>query len=550
MPVLSGANWFSFDFIRLIFGVKKTERKLIGLCLVVCTTVCSVNSGLLNAAPWLNTQDQYLRADIETLADIGIVKSPLTTYPLMWSNIVRDLDQTNIEQVAPEYKAIYWRVKNAARVALSGKTKRTLRVSASNSEQVFRSFGDDARGRAELNASNEGLNKWLAWNLEVTRLYKGYDGESTLYDGSYISAVLNNWSITAGAIEKWWGPSWQSANLLSNNARPQLGLSIQRNYANAFELPLVKWLGPWTLAGFVSKAESTRKYQKNLGYYNGMVKDQKLAGMSFSFKPHSTLELSLRASTLWGGNAFTNLDENGIAHYAPLTESVSSLLDSLLANQQCEQSDGANLLGRCEDGSASSGDRIAGIDLRWNLPISYPISLYASQYGESDSQLILSKNINQYGVTSSFEVANTHWRWFAEVTNTSLGNTLMSVAYESESYPEGFRINQRNIGSTYDNDSKVTSLGLIGRLSRYQQLSFSVSDILLNKDSMDYSSVAEHSITPTSSELKHIKLNWRYQTRDMGEFDVSLEQVNKKFDRYNRFKDKLRLAIDWRYVLN
>src|SRR6185503_3711710 len=43
------------------------------------------------ADPWLAPGDEALRSDIELLADAGILHGPVTTWPMSWPDIARDV---------------------------------------------------------------------------------------------------------------------------------------------------------------------------------------------------------------------------------------------------------------------------------------------------------------------------------------------------------------------------------------------------------------------------------------------------------------------------
>ncbi len=39
-------------------------------------------------------------------------------------------------------------------------------------------------------------------------------------DGSYLGVNVGNFMLSAGYIERWWGPGWDGSLILSTNARP------------------------------------------------------------------------------------------------------------------------------------------------------------------------------------------------------------------------------------------------------------------------------------------------------------------------------------------
>ncbi len=507
--------------------------KFVFYCLLALSV--GFTSCRLNAEPWIDIRDVWLRADIEALSDVGIIKVPVNTYPLMWSGIIRDIDSLSIEEVPANYQAAFLRIKRAGKDAMYLNNRREIRVSVSNNEQVLRSFGDDSRGKVELSARRIGMSKYFAWNIEVTRQNNAFDGDSVRYDGSYIAGTYKNWNVSVGAIEKWWGAGWNSSNLLSNNARPPLAVTVQRNYSYPIDKPILNWLGPWTFNSFVAHLDDERT-----------IKHAKLIGASLSFKPHQSLEVALRAAALWGGKQVVGYDEEGkqtIHQSRP--ESFDSFIDNIIGNKVCEVE--SNTL--CSNEYYSdSGDRIAGLEFRWSLPVNYPLSVYASAYGENETDFLPSKNMLQWGITSSFDFFNTNWKWFIEKSDTALDKKEFNRAYESSIYQNGYRYNRRAIGSTFDNDSEVSSLGIMSQLNRQHSIRFDISNIELNKNTSD-TAAEKHSITKLTKEFKLLKLNWRYQTRNYGKFVVSVEYTNAIYDQFERINDKARLSVDWFYNL-
>jgi len=46
--------------------------------------------GLASADPWLAPGDEGVRSDIQLLADAGILRGPVTTWPISWPDVARD----------------------------------------------------------------------------------------------------------------------------------------------------------------------------------------------------------------------------------------------------------------------------------------------------------------------------------------------------------------------------------------------------------------------------------------------------------------------------
>jgi len=85
---------------------------------------------------------------------------------------------------------------------------------------------------------------------------------------------LGNWSLSAGYLDRWWGPGWEGSLILSDNARPVPSFGIDRIEAQPFTLPVLRWLGPWRFSTFMGQLEEDRDYPEAL-----------LFGMRFESRP-------------------------------------------------------------------------------------------------------------------------------------------------------------------------------------------------------------------------------------------------------------------------
>ena len=469
------------------------------------------------AEPWIDTRDAWLRADIEMLADIGIISVPITTYPLIWSGIIKDIDNTSIENVPQNYKDSFWRVKKAGGLALTRNSRKELRLSMASSSQVLRGFGDEQREKREISARKVGLSDSLAWNLEITRNTDPLDGERIRYDGSYVAFVWRNWIASFGTVEKWWGSGWDSASLLSNNARPELGMSLQRNYSNKADSSFFKWIGVWTFNSFVVQLDDER-----------FINKVKFTGLSFTFKPHQSLEIGLRTTALWGGR-----ERKGL---------VGDITNNANTNEHCVQSNDTETTEfEC---SEFEGDRSAGFDIRWRLPFEYPISIYTSFYDEKKTEQYPSKNKVQYGITFASDFLASNLKWYAEVSVIDSASVL-EQAYESVSYQGRYRHYKKGIGSAYSDEYNSFSLGILGTLNKRNKFDLSLSDIELNRSKKNQPDLADRSI----KDFQRIKLDWSYRTEKIGDVMISVEYSSELYDDLDINDDQVRVALSWTYKL-
>ena len=274
-------------------------------------------------------------------------------------------------------------------------------------------------------------------------------------------------------MEKWWGPGLTSTLILSNNARPTLGISIQRNYSDAVDLPVINWLGPWTMNAFMSKLDDSRS-----------VDDAKLLGLSLGFKPSSNLELNIRGTAQWGGLG--------------RPESFSSLIDLISGANSCT-------ISPCLD---DPGNQLFSIDFNWNIP-KFSMSVYGETTGEDQSLFSSPSRANLIGIKHNFNFKYISGLTYIEYADTSFdfGNQF-NLLYNDNIYQTGYRYEGRSIGATWDNDSQVTTLGVIGTLKNDDQVEFKMTNGKINIDSINALST-NHSINSNGGEFFLLSAKWK-----------------------------------------
>src|SRR6056297_4124207 len=65
----------------------ETKRLLIGAAAIILAVAATP----LYADPWAKPGDLALRHDVQLLADAGIIKSPVSTWPIPWGTLAADL---------------------------------------------------------------------------------------------------------------------------------------------------------------------------------------------------------------------------------------------------------------------------------------------------------------------------------------------------------------------------------------------------------------------------------------------------------------------------
>lgn len=468
------------------------------------------------AEPWLDPSNALLRSDIERLSSAGIINTPINTWPLMWANILDHIDSADVTGQPQSIIDSYARVKRQGeRSTRVNRPHQSIKLSLANDSQVLRHFGNSVRDEGQLTLFQQGLTQHLAYKLEVSQVQDPWDNESSHFDNSYLAMALGNWVLGVGAVERWWGPGWNTSLILSNNARPTTSLFFQRSYADPFSLPILKYLGPWSAGGFISELDDERH-----------ISNAKLLGLTVGFKPTNNVEINLRRTAQWGGDGRPQSLDN----FIKLLSGSSDNCDTLI----------------CRDDEP--GNQLGAIDISWNLPV-IDASLYFQTVGEDESGYLPSRSSRQWGLKRNISFLGFEGNSYLEFDNTTTVtySDNYNILYNHSIYQTGYRYLGRAIGATWDNDSKVTSLGFSGYLSNGDGLEFRYSSGDINIDSID-GSASKHSITQQGSDLSHYSAQWQ-RSFNWGDIQVGGEYYDRLIDEYGRQTDKLRFDITLQYNL-
>jgi hypothetical protein len=391
-------------------------------------------SSYADAAPWLPPGDLSLRHDIQLLADARVIREPISTWPLSWPSITRELSRTEPDRLPPSVASAFVRVRLAAdRAARPGFSGLGARVSVADHPVEFRSFAETPREEGEVGLVASWLGRSLALNLETSVVSDPQDDKTLRLDGSYVGATLGNVLISAGAMARWWGPGWEGSLIYSNNARPVPSLTIERNFADAFAWRALRWLGPWRATASMGLLEGS----------GVAVTDARLFAARVNFKPRGWLEVGVSRSAQWCGTG-----------------------------RRCDlQTFGKLLVGRDNpdaslDPQDQPGNQLAGYDARLSSP--WPglrVALYGQVIGEDEAGGLPSRFLGLFGAETWGETRWGSHRLHLEYSDTSCNfsrqEPIFGCAYRSTSYPQGYAYRGRVIGHALGGDGRMVSAQLV-----------------------------------------------------------------------------------------
>lgn len=385
---------------------------------------------LCAATPWMDAGDSRLRHHIQVLADATLIRVPVNTWPLMWSGVIHDVSLVRGKVLSPAQR----RAVEYITVAFERQTGTHYHAAMQVAERrnPLRGFGDTRRDEQNIHLAADYVGEVWAGRLQVGWAENPLDERQYQLDGSYLTGLWGNWAFTMGSLDRWWGPGWESGLILSNNARPIPGFSIQRNASEPFNIGLLRWMGPWQLVVFAGQLEEDRA-----------VENAKLLGARFSFRPLHWLELGLSRTAQWGGEG--------------RPQGFSSFADVVLGKDNVDAADVA--------AGNEPSNQLAGLDWRasWSNGAA-TVDFYGEFIGEDEAGSLPSRYITTLGLGSTFSVRGSELRVYYESTDTAAerryGNARYDYAYEHSTYQTGYRYRGRAIGASIDNDSRADHLGV------------------------------------------------------------------------------------------
>jgi len=440
-------------------------------CIAAIVVGVTLVSPLATAAPWISPGDVALRHDLQRLVDAGLLSSPILSWPLPWHDVLRDLEAANPANVPPRLAPIVERVRARLRVSTQTDTVRwTAELDGATEPEQLRTFATAPREEGEAAIAADWMGDRFAWRLEARVVADAEDGKTFRFDGSYVAANLGNWVVSAGYLERWWGPGWDGSLILSTNARPLPALAIDRLSARPFDVPVLEWLGPWRFSTFMGQLESDRDYAHAL-----------LFGMRAEIRPLPSLQLAASRTAQWCGEG------------RPC--GFDTFTDLLFGNDNDQPLE------------EQPGNQLAGFDVRWTWPGGgVPLALYAQAIGEDEAGSMPSKYLGLFGAEVWGDTAGWNWRARVEYADTACdfvnANPQFGCAYENSVYTSGYRYRGRPIGHAMDGDGETTGFGVVMVDPGGRSWEVGLRHFALNREG----AIAHHSLVPAPATLDDVTL--------------------------------------------
>jgi hypothetical protein len=440
--------------------------------LTVCILLLAAD--VARADPWIEPGDARLRHDLQLLSDAGIVRAPLTAWPVSWGEVVRDLERSPVTPGRAAWlESAVRRVRDAAeRAERGGRIEGNVVLAGSAEPMTLRRYGYTPREEVELSAGLQFTGSRFAYRLQATAVEDAEDGKTFRPDGSYAAMVLGNWIVHAGYVDRWWGPGWEGSLIYGSNQRPIPSVTIERNYSDRIDHPWLRWIGQWRFAVTMGQLEGSREDAPNA----------QLFGARVTWKPHPRIEVGISRTAQWCGDG------------RPCD--AETFWDLLVGNDNDEPLE------------EQPGNQLAGFDVRWSLPFA-PVAVYGQMIGEDEANFLPSKYLGLFGAEVWGGFGSSSWRAHLEYVDTVCGfyesEPEFGCAYRNAIYFDGYQYRDRSIGHSIDGDSEQIALGLSLVRSDGSSWGIAAQSADVNRESAN----PVHSVSLVAQEIESADLEHR-----------------------------------------
>lgn len=400
----------------------KLKAGFISLVLLGCRTVW--------ATPHLLSTDEWLFNELNGLVNRNVIELNLSTWPLSLNEVNDALKMAKPENHSDRF--VIQRIKANLKEKRDGFT---LETELNSKYPLLQTGMENVYDQSRTSAIQSFGNQYLDFNLQANYLagHTPYRSRNVDFIGSYVAVrVWNQW-LSVGQQKRYWGIGHEGSLILSDAARPVIGIGLQRDRQTPFESKWLSWLGRWQYQLFAGQALN----------FEGMrsPKDFKLIGMRLSISPTSFLDLGFSRVIQWGGQG--------------RQENLSSFGNALLGKDNA----GDNVAVENEP-----GNQIAGVDFRLKLMplLNLPFSVYGQVMGEDESKYLPTQNFYLFGVDGSHNIsARQTLNWHLEFADTSIDlGRRYSTTYKHHIYRDGYYNQKLPFGYALGGDMRVVTLGL------------------------------------------------------------------------------------------
>ena len=190
----------------------------------------------LKATPWVETDDVFLRSNLQLLADAGVITIPVNTFPLPWREISEQMKQSKPLNVDKNIQLAYAHIIYKMNAAKKGYGKNLLKLKVSEKD-LPSSFGQSNDVKWGGFSSTELDDRLFSMKLSANYA-QYYDESNPQYniDNSYFAVTTGNTNFFLDTQSQWWSVSWLESLTAEQRIHPAYELGTERTFLN---VPLI-----------------------------------------------------------------------------------------------------------------------------------------------------------------------------------------------------------------------------------------------------------------------------------------------------------------------
>ncbi|WP_372574035.1 capsule assembly Wzi family protein [Ruegeria jejuensis] len=286
----------------------------------------------------------------------------------------------------------------------------------------------------------------LHFDITAAHLQHGRDSTIPRYELAY-SFAQDTAEIGVAKKLRNWGPSRYSSLFLSRNAPAMHAVSIAKTTPTAFDVPVLKWLGPWDGEFLVGTTDDS-----------GQPDDALFMGMRLAIRPVKGLEIEIIRTAQWGGEGFSR--------------SLGTFWDVLIGNTN--------------SGPSSDANQLAGLGLSYGFDIQDSnLRFYGQIAGEDESGGLPSCTFYMAGAELSTQLFGVPTIATLETVDTRTDTSSSGFCGPNSAYNNNIYSYANKgvvLGAAVDTEGQSTNLYVSHDFADFD-LNWSVGHYLVNADS-------------------------------------------------------------------
>lgn len=365
-----------------------------------------------------------------------------------------------------------------------------------SNDQYFQTKNERYYSENNFYYSISDISSNFAYKFKIINFEKN---NKNYFDESYISYKYKNHIFTAGRINRWWSPSDNYSLILSNSARPSLGIEFKNYLPIIPKRKIFDFIGHVNYEFFVNKLEKQREIPNTL-----------LFGNRVTFNPTNNFKFSLVRLAQFGGKDRPK-DARTILKMLVGKDNTSSTLSF----------------------DEQPGNQLAGLDFIYSPNLNKKFKIFGQMVGEDEAGYFPSKKMSLFGFGYIFNDLNPI-RLNVEHINTF--NGIKNSSYNHSLYKSGLRHYGVPIGASLDADSEALKVSFITKFNDFN-FNFSFSDILLNKNNSQLNYWTKQS---TDFNQYNFLVKYKYKKSYI---DIIYTYTDKKFNSFSKNNLFLNISV-------